>query len=187
MLIGVIVSVFPMALMYAAAKDLARYEIPNWISVVIVADYLVAALVGQVDPLVIVSHLSAGAVMMLFGALLFYKGVFGGGDAKLIAASAVWTGWETLLPFVILVAIMGGVFALMVVVIRKWRINEREFVKRIRIEWLRKLCAAEKGLPYGVAIAAGGIFLLNRIPLTAPVIADILSSWQSARLDTLLT
>lgn len=193
MLTGIIVSVFPMALMYAAAKDLTRLEIPNWISVVILADYLVAALVGSVDPLVIASHLSAGAAVLLIGALLFFIGIrrnvklFGGGDAKLLGACAVWTGWSTLLPFIFVVAMVGGVFALMVVLIRRWRLNEIALVRRIKTEWLRKLLTAEEGLPYGVAIAAGGVFLLSEMPLTAPVVANILSAWQSARLETLLT
>ena len=42
----------------------------------------------------VVWGLGAGAVMLIAGFALFAAGIFGGGDAKLLAASAVWFGWS---------------------------------------------------------------------------------------------
>ena len=46
-------------------------------------------------------------------------GVMGGGDGKLIAAAVLWTGPETIMPFLLLVALMGGVLALIILLYRR--------------------------------------------------------------------
>jgi Flp pilus assembly protein protease CpaA len=42
------------------------------------------------------------------GAVLHYFRLFGGGDVKLLAAIAIWTGTASLGAFLFLVAIIGG-------------------------------------------------------------------------------
>ncbi|MFQ5784602.1 MAG: prepilin peptidase [Alphaproteobacteria bacterium] len=161
MLAAFAVIIFVLALGYAGLRDLMSYEIPNWVSLVVVAAFLVMALANSVDLATVGWHLSAGGVVLIVGAVLFYTGVFGGGDAKLLAASAVWFGWPKLLPFFLEVAIVGGVLALIILCLRRFRLP----VSWAEKAWLQRLCGGEKGIPYGVAIALGGILVLRGVPL----------------------
>ncbi|HEU4497745.1 MAG TPA: peptidase, partial [Sphingomicrobium sp.] len=76
----------------------------------------------------------------------------GGGDVKLLAACVLWfdlaQGWKMLAA----VAIAGGLEAVLVVMLRflPWP----ESLRR-RFAWLRK----DEALPYGVAIAAGMLWI----------------------------
>ena len=139
---------------YAAFCDVTRYRIANWIALAVLADFLIiaaiAGLSGAVDPWVIVGRLGAGAVMLIAGFALFAAGLFGGGDAKLIAASALWFGWSSLFRYVVLVALMGGLLALLILVLRRFVPGPAGS----GLEWLNELRSGNHGIPYGVAIAA---------------------------------
>ena len=126
----------------------------------ILADFMVLAAIagalGTLDPVSAISGLGAGAVMLIAGFALFTAGLFGGGDAKLLAASAVWFGWSGLFRFIILVALMGGLLALAVLGLRR--------VARARAwnspKWLIGLCSGDHGIPYGLAIAAASWLMI---------------------------
>ena len=49
--------------------------------------------------------------MLVLGVLLFIPGWFGGGDAKLMAAIGLWIGPDNLLPYMLYVALAGGLIA----------------------------------------------------------------------------
>ena len=84
----------------------------------------------------------AAAVFLLFAGA-FYMNVMGGGDVKLAGALALWfTPYETL-TLIVIMSIAGGVLTLMVVGIHSA---------------LKKTGRPE--VPYGVAIAVGGMWLL---------------------------
>ena len=91
-------------LIAAAASDITRYRIPNIIVYAIVAAFAVGAIFNFAWP-AIVWPLLAGVAMFLLGAGLFALGLFGGGDVKLIAAMALWTGFADLPRFLL---IMGA-------------------------------------------------------------------------------
>ena len=139
---------------YAAFCDVTRYRIANWIALAVLADFLIiaaiAGLSGAVDPWLIAGRLGAGAVMLIAGFALFAAGLFGGGDAKLIAASALWFGGSSLFRYVVLVALMGGLLALIILGLRRFVLSPAGSAP----EWLKELRSGNHGIPYGVAIAA---------------------------------
>ena len=139
---------------YAAFSDVARYRIANWISLAIIADFIViaayASALGTLDPVMVMWRLGAGAVMLIVGFALFAAGIFGGGDAKLLAASAVWFGWSAMFRYVILVALIGGLLALAVLGLRRVAPSRAWSDQK----WLNNLRSGDHGIPYGVAIAA---------------------------------
>ena len=55
-------------------------------------------------PADIANHIGAGLLMLAVGLPLFIPGWFGGGDAKLVAAIALWVGLENLFPYLFSVA-----------------------------------------------------------------------------------
>jgi prepilin peptidase CpaA len=84
----------------------------------------------------------AVAVFLLF-ALAFQLGAMGGGDVKLAAALALWFSPGSTLKLIVLMSIAGGVLTLIVMIEHKLKKNE-----------------GRPEVPYGVAIAFGGLWLL---------------------------
>ena len=157
---------FPLALLYAGTRDLMSYEIPNWVSLAMIAAFLVAAFAGSFRLADIGWHLAAGAAVLAVGFILFAANIFGGGDAKLLAACAVWIGWMGLLKFFIFVALIGGVFALALIVFRRLTLPDSWTTK----PWIQRLHDQNGGIPYGVAIGLGGILMVPELPLYAHTI-----------------
>lgn len=83
------------------------------------------------------------AVLALFAAL-FAAGMMGGGDVKLLAALALWFPAGALLWLLMLMALIGGVVTLVTLIAHRAR---------------RRSGQAE--IPYGVAIALAGLWVLG--------------------------
>jgi prepilin peptidase CpaA len=103
-------------LLAAAGCDLARLRIPN---------LLPAALaVLALGKLLILGwpawpgHLGAGALMLALATLAFAAGWCGGGDAKLVAAAAFWLGLAALPAFLLAMAGLGALLALVLLALR---------------------------------------------------------------------
>jgi prepilin peptidase CpaA len=84
----------------------------------------------------------AGAVFLLL-ALAFFVGAMGGGDVKLAAALALWFSPGSTLKLIVLMSIAGGLLTLIVLIDHKLKKNQ-----------------GRPEVPYGVAIAFGGLWLL---------------------------
>jgi prepilin peptidase CpaA len=85
--------------------------------------------------------IAAGVFALL--AVAFYAGMMGGGDVKLAAALALWFSPLSTLRFLVLMSIAGGVLTLVVVGIHRM-----------------KKKPGKPEIPYGVAIAFGGLAIL---------------------------
>ena len=105
-------------LIAAAASDITRYRIPNVIVYAIVAAFAVGAIFNFAWP-AIVWPVLAGVAMFLLGAGLFALGMFGGGDVKLIAAMALWTGFADLPRFLLIMSAAGGLIGLVLLLKRR--------------------------------------------------------------------
>jgi prepilin peptidase CpaA len=91
--------------------------------------------------------------MFVLGFLLFSLRLFGGGDAKLLAAAGLWLGWPDLIPFLVMTAVAGGVLGLAVGV---WSfINMSSEIKQGSI--FKRFGALKPSVPYGYAFAVGAI------------------------------
>ena len=157
------IGVFLAAVAYAAYCDLTSYEIPNWISLVIVADYVVAAGFGTPGLATIAWHLGVGGAMLAAGFALFAAGVFGGGDAKLFAATSVWFGLAGLFKFAVYMALVGGLLTLAILCLRRLALPA-SWAGR---SWLRRLHSRDQGIPYGIAIATAAGLMFLPLPLVA--------------------
>ena len=85
--------------------------------------------------------IAAGVFALL--AVAFYAGMMGGGDVKLAAALALWFSPASTLRFLVFMSIAGGVLTLVVVGLHR----------------LKKK-PGKPEVPYGVAIAVGGLLIL---------------------------
>lgn len=155
---------FAAIMAFAAAMDLLTMRIPNKVSLALVGAFVVAAPLMGLPPGQILMHVAAGALVLALGIVLFAVGGFGGGDAKLLAAGALWVGLDQLLPFLVLTTIMGGILALAIL-----RYRTRPMILGSYTPgWAIDLHKPGSGIPYGIAIAASGLLVL---PVTPWVVA----------------
>lgn len=137
-----------LALLFVAALwDLVRMEIPDWISLALLALAALHALFTDQPGLL--PRLAALAVMVGLGLLLFARGWMGGGDVKLLMATAPLVGWPGLLAQLGGIAVAGGVLAVVMIALRPI------VAARVPAERLPLVLRAGVALPYAVAILAG--------------------------------
>lgn len=133
------------ALLVAAFTDIRRRQIDNWLNAVIA---LAAPLFWWASGLdlypgvVLQLAVAVGAFAVL--AVLFAFKLMGGGDVKLLTALALWVPPLLFVQLLIIMALAGGVLT---IVMGAWHIMRRQ---RDRI-----------AIPYGVAIAFGGLWILG--------------------------
>ncbi len=90
-------------------------------------------------------QLAAGGIVFALLAGAFYAGMMGGGDVKLAAALALWFTPGGTLKFLVLMSLAGGVLTLAILF---WhRARKRQ---------------GRPEIPYGVAIAFGGLAILTQ-------------------------
>ena len=143
-------------LVAAAWQDLRTLHIANSLPLSIVGVFAVWSALGVVAGTSTVQGiaLSVGCAAMLFlvATAAFAAGMMGGGDVKLAAAMALFAGPSLMLDFLLVVGIAGGVLgtvALVGVPIGPVADAEGTAVRsRLRSR-----------LPYGPAIAAGGLWV----------------------------
>jgi prepilin peptidase CpaA len=136
-----VLAAFVFALVLAAISDFVSLRIPNWLTGTLAAAFPAAALVfgHGVDWL---SHIEAGVAVFAAGAMLFACRVLGGGDVKLLAATAFWTGLQLVPTLIMTVAFAGGIFAALILGLR------HPVVHASLLQTLRRLPAfAQKKMP----------------------------------------
>jgi prepilin peptidase CpaA len=139
-----LVAVLALLLLVAAVIDIRTFTISNKLVLVVA---LLAPLFWWASgvPLwpdaALRVAISAGVFTVL--AITFYLGMMGGGDVKLAAALVLWFPPAATIAFLVLMSLAGGVLTL--VVLGAHKIRHRE---------------GRPEIPYGVAIAFGGLWLV---------------------------
>jgi len=157
---------FPLLLFYAAWHDVSTMTIPNWVSITLAVVFVPAAMTAGLSLGEIGWHLVFGAIVLVVCAVLFYLNVFGGGDAKVIAAASLWTGLAGSGPFVMGMAIAGGALAGLLLALRRMNIQSNKL-------WAARLLSPEEGAPYAVAIAVGALIAAPASPVLAAGMAAV--------------
>jgi prepilin peptidase CpaA len=145
-------TLFPFLLVAAGVGDLLTYKIPNWLTAAMAFAFFPMALATGLPMESILWQCAAAGVLLLIGFALFAAGLWGGGDAKLLAAAALWFSWPALAHFVIYTALAGGVLA---AVVGFWSMLHIDQEVRGHT-WIRRWLHIKPNVPYGVAFAAGG-------------------------------
>ena len=147
------VTVFPLLMIIAGTGDALSMRIPNWLTLLIALLFLPMAVMTGMPWGMIGAHALVGSAMFAVGFVLFSLGLFGGGDAKLLAAAGLWLGWPDLVPFLVMTAFAGGALA---VCVGLWSaINVASEIKDGSI--FRHLGSIRPNVPYGYAFAIGAI------------------------------
>ena len=137
-------TILAIMLLWAAVVDIRTRTIANGLNIAIA---LMAPLVWwamEVDlwPDAAI-RIGVALVVCLLFALAFHLGAMGGGDVKLAAALALWFAPADTMFLIVLMSLAGGLLTLIVMIEHKAKKNE-----------------GRPEVPYGVAIAFGGMWLL---------------------------
>src|SRR5471030_2533629 len=150
---------FALLLLAAGWQDLRTMRIANHLSVAIVGAFLVWALAGLASGTLVVGDLALAVTcsvgVFFLGALAFAAGAFGGGDVKLLAATTLFAGSAFLLDFLTVVALAGG--AMGIAILAGAPIGPAAAASTSNGSTVR--ARLRSGLPYGPAIAAGGLWV----------------------------
>ena len=140
----ILLGILAVLLVVAAVIDIRTFTISNGLNAAVALLAPLYWLAVGLDPwpdMAIQLGIAAG-VFALFAAA-FFVGMMGGGDVKLAAALALWFPLGATLKFLVLMSIAGGVLTVLVLVVH--RLRKRE---------------GRPEIPYGVAIAFGGLAIL---------------------------
>ena len=78
------------------------------------------------------------------------------GLLKLVAATALWFGFDQLMPYLLMAAFLGGLLTILVLRLRSRPLPA--FAENW--SWMRRLHAANEGVPYGIALAFAALLVL---------------------------
>jgi prepilin peptidase CpaA len=154
---------FAVLLLLAAWQDWRTMNIADGISLGIVAIFLAWAMTGVAagtfSLLDLALALACAAGMFGLGTLAFAAGAMGGGDVKLAAAASLFAGPGLTLDFVTVTALVGGLLGVAILAGAPiGRVaSAGDGTVRVRLR---------RNLPYGPAIAAGGLWVALALALT---------------------
>jgi prepilin peptidase CpaA len=147
------ITLFPLLMIVAGAGDAISLRIPNWLTAAAALLFFPMALLTAMPLGTFGLHVAAGLALFAAGFVLFSFGLFGGGDAKLLAAAGLWFGWPQLLPFLVLTVFAGGLLALCVgawsAIMVSAELHGGSLTKRFSV--------VKPNVPYGYAFAIGAI------------------------------
>ena len=148
-------------LLYVATIDIATRLIRNEICLALA---FLGIIGGLANPMQLGQSLVVAAVLFLVLFVIYQRGMIGGGDVKLLVALAVGLPLTGVVELLTVTALAGGVLAAMHMMMRhlphpKLAPAGSSLVRRVYVvERWRHLRHAP--LPYGVAIACGGIWTI---------------------------
>ena len=144
---------FPALMAFAASSDLLTMTISNRLSLALAGSFFLLTLVTGMSLAAIGMHLAAAALVLVFSFGFFSQGWIGGGDAKLVAATALWFGFDYLLDYLIYASLFGGVLTLVLIQFRRLPLPG----PLARQPWILRLHETGGGIPYGIALAAAAL------------------------------
>lgn len=144
-------------LVIVSISDIRNRRIPNWTVLAIGALFVPWAFVGA--HVSVVSALEAALIVLAASVGLYAFRIIGAGDSKLLTVAALFVGLSQLPRFLVLVALAGGVIAIISLVTRPTR-------AMVMLQ-MRGKGDFGRGIPYGVAIAIATLCILVAPPTMA--------------------
>lgn len=132
------------ALTVAAATDIRRRQIDNWLNAAIALSapaFWWATGLSLYPGVAMQLGVALAAFVVLCG--MFALRMMGGGDVKLLTALALWLPWQPFMQLLLIMSLIGGVLT---VVLGAWHVMRRQHHKL--------------KIPYGVAIASAGLLVM---------------------------
>lgn len=163
-MVDVINSLSVLLFLYAGWTDFRTWKIPNAVVLTLVTLYAlraVAVILGSDDVGAalfassgIGGDIGAGLLMFMLGVTLWAFRLFGAGDAKLFLPIGLFVGWHGMLPFAVLLLVLGIVTLLILRLPVPLRLAHLAFF--MRIEEIR----TSRKIPYGVIMVFAALLTM---------------------------
>lgn len=134
------------AMAAAALEDALRYRISNVTVLAVLAGAVCAALI-EGPSWALWQNGAVFAAILVLGTFAFSAQWLGGGDVKLLAATALWLDFRSAIWFIVMVFLAGGLVAIAYLLSRPFRRGRDGKVRGTRV-------------PYGLAIALGALAII---------------------------
>lgn len=141
----------------AAIGDWRRYIIPNWLCLTValaglvywIAQWLAGVIDARDLAWTLAVQMGLAFAVLIVLAALFAAGAMGGGDVKLMAALSLWIPPARMPETLFFIALAGGLVSVMALM--------RARGQRLRARASGAAAVSHVRVPYGVAIAVGGL------------------------------
>jgi prepilin peptidase CpaA len=141
----ILVVLLACGLAVGAGFDWKSRTIPNWLNAAIALGAVPFWWATGLHPWPDVAlHVGVAVAVLAIFALAFQLGMMGGGDVKMVAAVALWLPPLAVLQLLVIMSLAGGALTLAMLVPHR----------------LRKT-AGQPEIPYGIAIAFAGMWLIS--------------------------
>lgn len=180
MLFWICIAGFLALMILAALEDIRSRRIPNWLTGSVAALYPLYVLAAPAS-VAWASALGAAVAVFLMGWLLFARGIMGGGDVKLITAVTLWAGLEHLALFAAVTSLTGGILGIAGLMRERWQWRLAAPFATLAFARIASFgratresskaaedvpgqgAASAPTLPYGIAVAAGGLAVVLQL------------------------
>jgi prepilin peptidase CpaA len=151
-------------LVIVAYKDVRTRRIPNALSLATAALGL-ARVAFTAEVIDAGFTLAAALIILTITFALFQRGAIGGGDAKILPATALLIGYQELLGFLFLMSLCGGALALATLAAERLDLSFGRFRRGAHVSSTGqseggRLAPKGSTVPYGVAVATAGVITL---------------------------
>jgi prepilin peptidase CpaA len=151
-------------LVTVAYEDVRARRIPNALSLATAALGL-ARVAFTAEVIDAGFTLAAAIIILTITFALFQRGAIGGGDAKILPATALLIGSRELLGFLFLMSLCGGVLALATLAAERLDLSFRRFRRGAYLSSTDQsdgggVVSKRPTVPYGVAVAIAGVITL---------------------------
>ncbi len=160
------ISFFALCL-YAALIDVETMTIPNWLNGWMAFLFIPACILAAPGWDVAGLHVLVALISFVICVALFFIGLWGGGDAKMVPAVMLWLGPAGVMPFLLATAVIGGALTVIIVIARG--LLPAGVTPGFGVATFED----RKGVPYGVAIAAGAFFAAPASPFLTEFLSQI--------------
>lgn len=150
-----VLAVFPLCMILASFYDLFTMTIPNKVTLALMIAFFVLAPLTGMPISTMAWHVGLGFGVLVICYLLFMVNAMGGGDAKLLAASALWLGPDLTLSYVLFASIFGGALTLFIIIARRHPMP----ASFLNVEWINRLHDKRTGIPYGAALGPAALLV----------------------------
>lgn len=152
--------IFPFLVILGAVYDIYRYLIPNIIPLAIFFSFYIFSIFHpNIGWTIFIEHHIVFMTTFIIVFIFFIYNIFGGGDAKLIAASSLWIGSVDIFTYIVAIIFAGGILTFFVIYLRA----QACYPLILQNGCLRGLYFSRHGnnnIPYAVSISMGTLFIL---------------------------
>ena len=150
------------ALAVASLHDIGFRTVPDWLSAMLAADGILLRLLDHHLP----TGLSCGLAVFALAAFCWRRGWIGGGDVKLLGATAILVPPAVVPGFILAVSLAGGILALLYLLLERIipapRLHHSaSLLRRVLIVECRRI-RRRTSLPYATAISAAALLMLAK-------------------------